>query len=119
VTLMMRERVVIESILTIGTVTAKPEAIQARWKAPAGRRFGIGVGILSSGAAGSTHGAGPSGRTNAVRPILSGHLRRLLKADLRLSNHPLLSALQAIFRDKSPKTNSMVVDDDNGTSAKS
>ena len=58
----------------------------------AGRRFGIGVGILCSGAAGSTHGAGPNRHTNVV-PMLSGHLRRLLKADLRLSDHPFLMAL--------------------------
>ena len=48
----------------------------------AGKSFGVGVGILGSGAAGLTHGAGPSGHTNVDRPILSGHLRRLLKADL-------------------------------------
>lgn len=30
------------------------------------RKFGIGVGILSSGPAGSTHGAGPSGHTTLV-----------------------------------------------------
>ncbi|KIJ68655.1 hypothetical protein HYDPIDRAFT_106887 [Hydnomerulius pinastri MD-312] len=38
------------------------------------RKFGIGVGILSSGAAGSTHGAGPSGHTTVVPQTLSGPL---------------------------------------------
>jgi len=55
----------------------------------------------TSGAAGSTYGAGPSGHINVVHPISSRHLtveavlRRLLKADLRLSNlnHPSLMAL--------------------------
>jgi hypothetical protein len=32
-TLMTRERVVVETMLTIGIVTANPEASQARWKA--------------------------------------------------------------------------------------
>ena len=77
---------------------SEPRRPSSEVESAAGRRFSIGLGILSSGAAGPTHGARPSGHTNAVYPILSGHLRRLLKADLRLSNHPLLMAPQVIFR---------------------
>ncbi|KAH7924001.1 histone deacetylase [Leucogyrophana mollusca] len=38
----------------------------------AGRKFGIGAGILTSGLAGMTHGAGPSGHTTVVPPGLGG-----------------------------------------------
>ena len=77
---------------------SEPRSHSSEVESATGRQCGIGVGILSSGAAGSAHGARPSRHTNAVRPILSGYLRRLLKADLRLSNHPLLMAPQVIFR---------------------
>ena len=42
---------------------SEPRSHSSEVESAAGRRFGIGVGILSSGAAGSTHGAGPSGHT--------------------------------------------------------
>lgn len=35
-----------------------------------GRKFGMGVGIMSSGQAGTTHGAGPSGHTT-VPPMIA------------------------------------------------
>jgi histone deacetylase 1/2 len=35
-----------------------------------GRKFGMGVGIMSSGQAGTTHGAGPSGHTT-VPPLIA------------------------------------------------
>ena len=56
---------------------SEPRSRSSEVESAARRRFGIGVGILSAGAASPTQGAGPSGHTNAVRPILSGHLRRL------------------------------------------
>ncbi|KAG2754481.1 histone deacetylase complex catalytic component RPD3 [Suillus brevipes Sb2] len=81
-----------------------------------GRRFGIGVGILSSGAAGSTHGAGPSGHTTMVRPVLSGHLPMEVDTPTTTESGP--TPIEPVVAngttdhhsgDKSPKTNGTVV----------
>jgi len=87
------------------------------------RRFGIDVGVLSSGAAGSTPGAGPSGHTNVVCPTLSGHL---MEASTPTATEGGPTSIKPSVvngttghpsGDKSPKTNDMVVNDGNGTSA--
>ncbi|KAG1755026.1 histone deacetylase complex catalytic component RPD3 [Suillus paluster] len=89
-----------------------------------GRRFGINVGILSSGAAGSTHGAGPSGHTTMVRPVLSGHLPMEVDTPTTTESGPtpiepaaVNGTTDHLSGDKSPKTNgTVVVDDAQGTS---
>ncbi|EGO02699.1 hypothetical protein SERLA73DRAFT_176038 [Serpula lacrymans var. lacrymans S7.3] len=51
-----------------------------------GRKFGIGVGIMTSGQAGSTHGAGPSGYTTAI-PVMAGYTNEdLMDIDDDLDN---------------------------------
>ena len=83
------------------------------------------MSILSSGAAGSTHGAGPSGHTNIVRPILSGHLMEASTPTTTESGPTPIEpsvingVTDYLSGDKSPRTNGMVVDDDNGTNAES
>jgi hypothetical protein len=79
----------------------------------AGRRFCISVGILGSGAAGLTHGAGPSGHQCG-----SPHPEWASPTTTESGPTPIEPSF-VNSGDKSPKTNGMVVDDDNGTSAES
>ena len=60
------------------------------------RRFGIGGGILSAGAAGSTHGAGPSGHTTLIS--------QTLKAPLAIDNDEPSSAINRGMAAKGPGT---------------
>ncbi|OJA18800.1 hypothetical protein AZE42_00840 [Rhizopogon vesiculosus] len=105
---------------------SEPRSHSSEVESAAGRRFGIGVGILSSGAAGSTHGAGPSGHTTVVRPVLSGHLPMEASTPTTIESGPtpiepsvVNGTTDHTSGDKSPKTNGMVVDHDNGASGES
>jgi histone deacetylase 1/2 len=105
---------------------SEPRSHSSEVESAAGRRFGIGVGILSSGAAGSTHGAGPSGHNTVVRPVLSGHLTTEASTPTTTESGPtpiessvVNGTTDHLSGDKSPTTNGMVVDDENGTSADS
>jgi len=103
---------------------SEPRSHSSEAESAAGRRFGIGVGILSSGAAGSTHGAGPSGHTNVVRPVLSGQLTMEASTPTTTESGPTPIESPVVngttnhhSSDRSPTTNGMVVGDDNGASA--
>lgn len=61
------------------------------------RRFGIGGGILSAGAAGSTHGAGPSGHTTLIS--------QTLKAPLAMDTDDASSGMDSGVMTNEPGTN--------------